>query len=190
MVMKQRSNQMKTTKMFGKKRLSAMMAAAFSFGAAFSLTPSDALAATVEITQVGTDYVFTVDGTPSNVPAKEFAAKFNEVTSTAKNEIFVTGGARSAIAGIADGVKLAPGTTLSVNKPGDSNYVTLTNGAKESTLKVDGTKVTGKDVNLDSLTVKATGQSADVDLTGNVGKLSMDGASNVGLKTTEPQSIE
>lgn len=46
---------MKTTKMFGKKRLSAMMAAAFSFGAAFSLTPSDALAATVEITQVGTD---------------------------------------------------------------------------------------------------------------------------------------
>lgn len=176
---------MKTTKMFGKKRLSAMMAAAFSFGAAFSLTPSDALAATVEITQVGTDYVFTVDGTPSNVPAKEFAAKFNEVTSTAKNDIFVTGGARSAIAGIADGVKLAPGTTLSVNKPGDSNYVTLKNGAKESTLKVDGTKVTGKDVNLDSLTVKATGQSADVDLTGNVGKLSMDGASNVGLKTTD-----
>ena len=176
---------MKTTKMFGKKRLSAMMAAAFSFGAAFSLTPSDALAATVEITQVGTDYVFTVDGTPSNVPAKEFAAKFNEVTSTAKNDIFVTGGARSAIAGIADGVKLAPGTTLSVNKPGDSNYVTLKNGAKESTLKVDGTKVTGKDVNLDSLTVKANDQSADVDLTGNVGKLSMDGASNVGLKTTD-----
>lgn len=49
---------MKATKMVGKKRLSAMMAAAFSFGAAFSLTPSDALAATVEITQVGTNYVY------------------------------------------------------------------------------------------------------------------------------------
>lgn len=185
MVMKQRSNQMKTTKMFGKKRLSAMMAAAFSFGAAFSLTPSDAFAAHVEISQSGTDYVFTVDGTESKVLAKDFAAEFNKVTSTAKNEIFVTGGARSAIAGIADGVKLAPGTTLSVNKPGDPNHVVLKNGTKESTLKVDGTKVTGKDVNLESLTVKANGQSADVDLTGNVGKLSMDGASNVGLKTTD-----
>ena len=181
---------MKTTKMFGKKRLYAMMAAAFSFGAAFSLTPSDAFAAQVEVSQVGTNYVFTVDGTASTVLAKDFAAEFNKVTSAANNQIYVTGGARSAITGIKDGVQFAPGTTLSVNKPGDTNYVTLKNGAKESTLKVDGTKVTGKDVNLDSLTVKATGQSADVDLTGNVGKLSMDGASNVGLKTTEPQSIE
>ena len=176
---------MKTTKMFGKKRLSAMMAAAFSFGAAFSLTPSDALAATVEITQVDTDYVFTVVGDkPKNVSADDFAKEFNKVTSTANNEIFVTGGARGAIAGIKDGVKLAPGTTLSVNKPGDPNHVVLKNGTKESTLKVDGTKVTGKDVNLESLTVKANGQSADVDLTGNVGKLSMDGASNVTLNTT------
>lgn len=173
---------MKTTKMFGKKRLSAMMAAAFSFGAAFSLTPSDALAATVEITQVGTDYVFTVDGTARNVSAKDFAEEFKKATSTANNDIFVTGGARSLIAN--NDVKLAPGTTLSVNKPGDTNYVTLKNGAKESVLKVDSSGVTGKDVNLESLTVKAKEKTADLDLTGNVGKLSMDGASNVGLKTT------
>ena len=174
---------MKTTKMFGKKRLSAMMAAAFSFGAAFSLTPSDALAATVEIAQVGTDYVFTVDGTPSPVSAKDFAAKFNEVTSTANNDIFVTGGARSLIAN--NDVKIALGTTLSVNKPGDTNYVTLKNGAKESVLKVDSSGVTGKDVNLESLTVKAKEKTADLDLTGNVGELSMDGASIVNLKTTD-----
>lgn len=174
---------MKATKMFGKKRLSAMMAAAFSFGAAFSLTPSDALAAQVEVSQSGTDYVFTVDGTASNVLAKDFAAEFNKVTSTANNQIYVTGGARGAIAGIADGVKLAPGTTLTVNKPWDTNYVTLKNGAKESTLKVTGSGVTGTDVNLDSLKVQATGQSADVNLTGNVGKLSMTGASNVTLNT-------
>ena len=118
------------------------------------------------------------------VLAKDFAAEFNKVTSAANNQIYVTGGARSAIAGIKDGVKLAPGTTLSVNKPGDPNHVVLKNGTKESTLKVDGTKVTGKDVNLESLTVKANDQSADVDLTGNVGKLSMDGASNVTLNTT------
>ena len=174
---------MKATKMVGKKRLSAMMAAAFSFGAAFSLTPSDALAAQVEVSQSGTDYVFTVDGTASNVLAKDFAAEFNKVTSTANNQIYVTGGARGAIAGIADGVKLAPGTTLTVNKPWDTNYVTLKNGAKESTLKVTGSGVTGTDVNLDSLKVQATGQSADVNLTGNVGKLSMTGASNVTLNT-------
>ena len=183
MVMKQRSNQMKTTKMFGKKRLSAMMAAAFSFGAAFSLTPSDALAATVEITQVGTDYVFTVDGKARNVSAKDFAEEFKKATSTANNDIFVTGGARSLIAN--NDVKLAPGTTLSVNKPGDTNYVTLKNGAKESVLKVDSSGVTGKDVNLESLTVKAKEKTADLDLTGNVDELSMDGASIVNLKTTD-----
>lgn len=109
---------MKATKMFGKKRLSAMMAAAFSFGAAFSLTPSDALAATVEITQVGTKYVFTEDGTSRDVLAKDFAAEFNKVTGTANNEITVTGGARSVIAG--NDVNLAPGTTLNVNRPGGS----------------------------------------------------------------------
>lgn len=174
---------MKATKMVGKKRLSAMMAAAFSFGAAFSLTPSDALAATVEITQVGTNYVFTEDGTSRDVLAKDFAAEFNKVAGTANNEITVTGGARGAIAGIADGVKLAPGTTLTVNKPWDTNYVTLKNGAKESTLKVTGSGVTGTDVNLDSLKVQATGQSADVNLTGNVRKLTMTGESNVTLNT-------
>ena len=52
-------------------------------------------------------------------------------------------------------------------------------------LKVDGSGVTGKDVNLESLTVKAKEKTADLDLTGNVGELSMDGASIVNLKTTD-----
>ena len=173
---------MKATKMFGKKRLSAMMAAAFSFGAAFSLTPSDALAATVEITQVGTKYVFTEDGAPRDVLAKDFVAEFNKVTAAANNQITVMGGARSVIAG--NDVKLAPGTTLNVNRPGDPNHVVLKNGTKESTLKVTGEGVVGQNVNLDSLKVQATGQSAKVDLTGNVGKLTMTGESNVTLNTS------
>ena len=172
---------MKATKMVGKKRLSAMMAAAFSFGAAFSLTPSDALAATVEITQVGTNYVFTEDGTSRDVLAKDFAAEFNKVAGTANNEITVTGGARSAIAG--NEVKLAPGTTLNVNKPGDKNRVVLKNGTTASTLKVTDGGVVGENVNLDSLKVQASGQTAKVDLTGNVRKLTMTGESNVTLNT-------
>ena len=101
---------MKTTKMFGKKRLSAMMAAAFSFGAAFSVAPSDALAATVEITQSGTKYVFTEDrNEPRDVPAKDFITEFKKVASTANNQIYVTGGARSAIIG--NDITLGPGTT-------------------------------------------------------------------------------
>lgn len=43
--------------------------------------------------------------------------------------------------------------------------------------------VSGENVNLDSLKVQASGQTAKVDLTGNVGTLSMNGESNVTLNT-------
>lgn len=175
---------MKTMKMFSKKKLSVMLAAAFSFGAAFSLTPSDAAAAKVEITQSGRDYVFTVDGgAPKTVSAKDFAAEFSKVAAEKDNEITVTGGARSAIQGIEGGVKLAPGTILNVNKPGDANHVVLKNGTSESTLQVTGSGVTGTNVNLESIVVEAKGKTADLNLSGRVGDLSLKGDNNVNLQT-------
>ena len=174
---------MKSKKIFGKKQLSFALAAAFSFGAAFSVAPSDALAATVNITRQGTNYVFDTDGKSQTVDANGVAAAFKEAVGAGNNEVTVTSGARGAI--VASGeFTIGAGTTLNVNEPSDPNQVILNVGKNPTTLEVTAAGVTGSNVELDSLIVVASTQTADVNLTGKVGALNTIGAGNINLTTT------
>lgn len=174
---------MKSKKIFGKKQLSFAVAAAFSFGAAFSVAPSDALAAEINITQQGTSYVFDKDGKSETVDSNGFAAAFKAAVGASNNLVTVTSGARGAIAAAGE-FSIGDGTTLYVNKSNDPNYVRLDAGTKPSTLKVTDGGVIGSNVDLRSLTVVTSGsKTAAVNLTGNVGALETSGASNINLTT-------
>lgn len=175
---------MKSKKIFGKKQLSFAVAAAFSFGAAFSVAPSDALAATVNITQQGANYVIDTDGKIETYDKKEaFAAAFKAAVGASNNVVTVTNGARQVITGVGT-FDIGAGTTLNVNTPTNPNNVTINAGSNPSKLTVTAEGVTGSNVDLDSLTVQASNQTADVNLTGKVGALNTIGASKIYLTTT------
>ncbi len=173
---------MKKIRKNSNKKLALMIGAALSLGVAFGAMPYDAAeAATYTIDQVGSDYVLkdangTVkdQGSYNNFFAPD--SEFDRILAQGGNEITLKGSdVASAMSG--NTFTLGSGTVLKVN--GSSSSATVTAGDTPSNVSVDGTKISGNNVNLSSVDLNIKGgQMAKIDVTGKVDSINVKADTN------------
>jgi outer membrane autotransporter protein len=146
------------------KKLSLLVAGAIGFGAAFSMTPSEALAATTTVDQSGDSY--SVNGQTMNFKTMLAAVKAELAKDNADVQV---NGSNVATAFSGESLTLGKGSQLSVK--GSTNTAKIVGGDTTSTVSVDGTAVTGDNVNLKSLTMTATDKVAKLNVTGSIDTL-------------------
>lgn len=172
------------------KKLSLLVAGAIGFGAAFSMTPSEALAATV-VDQAGNDY--SVNGKTMNY-TNMIAAVKDELKKENADVQVNSSNVATALSG--ESLTLGKGSQLTVK--GSTNTAKVVGGDTASTVSVDGTAVTGSNVNLKSITMTAKNNTAKLNVTGTVGTLDATsgnitmgraGTLNVGTFTTKGANL-
>lgn len=174
---------MKKIRKNSNKKLALMIGAALSLGVAFGAMPYDAAeAASYTIDQVGSNYLLKDEGghvLASSGYREFFAAdgQFYSILKEGGHEITLKGSnVATAVSG--DTFTLGPNTVLKVN--GSSSSATVTAGATSSNVSVDGTKISGNDVNLSSVDLNIKGgQVAKIDVTGNVGSINVKADTNM-----------
>lgn len=172
---------MKKIRKNSNKKLALMIGAALSLGVAFGAMPYDAAeAATYTISQdAHANYVLTDEnGKAETYTYYEFfdGGKFNEVLAAGGNIITINN-ANTATSLSGNNFTLGPNTVLNVK--GSSSSATVTAGAAPSNVSVDGTKISGNNVNLSSVDLNIKGgQVAKIDVTGNVGSINVKADTN------------
>lgn len=164
-----------------KKHLSLMVAAALGFSLAFGVAPSDAMAATTNIKSLGSGN-YNVDGT--TMSGKAMKESLTKALAGSGNTVNVDSGTATYISDGNDTFKLGSGTTLNV--AGSASTASVKGGTETSEVNVNGTSVSGKNVNLDSVTTNAKGgKTIKSSLTGTVNTMNVSGDGEIQFKSTD-----
>lgn len=161
------------------KKLSLLVAGALGFGLTFGMTPSQALAATMTVTQSteNVNYFSTSDGQTFTKWAD--VQNYVKTQTAAGNTVVLDGSDPSSnLMDDIDGNELTVSKSGTVTVKGHTNTATVVGGTADSTVKM-GTTVSGSNVNLSSIDVTATGHKTKIDVDGSVDKLNIDGAKSV-----------
>lgn len=153
------------------KKLSLMVGLALSFGVAYGVAPSDAMA--MSVSRVGN--VYTIDKTQYTDTDKAKKIIFAELAKD-NATVEVDQNTASALKTGSDGFTLGKGTAFKVI---GGSEVEVKGGDTASQLKVDGTTVSGDNVNLSSVNIAASGKSATVNISGKVDSITTSGGSEV-----------
>lgn len=158
------------------KKLSFMVGLALSFGVAYGVAPSDAMA--MSVTRAGNSYTIVDDAGASksynDVDGMDVIFKELE-----KSGAFVEVDPNTATSlqdNKKDGFKLGAGSVFKVK---GGSEVEVKGGDTASQLKVDGTTVSGDNVNLSSVNIAASSKNATVNISGKVDSITTTGASKV-----------
>lgn len=176
---------MKKIRKNSNKKLALMIGAALSLGVAFGAMPYDAAeAASYTISQDADtkNYVLTNnDEGTSEAPltySQFFAAdgKFYNILKDGDNDITIYD-ANTATSLSGKNFILGSNTTLRVN--GSSSNATVIAGATPSNVSVNGTAISGDNVNLSSVVLNIKGgQTATINVSGNVGSINVKAGTN------------
>lgn len=161
------------------KKLSLMVGLALSFGVAYGVAPSDAMA--MSVTRV--DNTYTIDGTQYTDVKQAKNMIFAELAKD-NATVEVDQNTASALKTGSDGFTLGKGTTFKVKGEGASQ-VEVKGGDAASQLKVDGTTVSGDNVNLSSVNIAASGKDATVNISGKVDSITTSGGSAVDFGSSD-----
>lgn len=159
------------------KKLSLMVGLALSFGVAYGVAPSDAMA--MSVTRAGNTY--TIDGTQYTDTAKAKSMIFAELARD-NATVEVDTNTASALKTGSEGFTLGKGTTFKV---AGASQVEVKGGDTASQLKVDGTTVSGDNVNLSSVNIAASGKDATVNISGKVDSITTSGGSEVDFGSSD-----
>lgn len=166
------------------KKLAFMIGAALSLGVAFGAMPYDVAEAAASYTisqDASANYVLTDEGdnvlyTGDYLDFFAAGSKFNALLAEGSNTITIND-ANTATALSGNAFTLGPKTVLKVK--GSSSSATVTAGATPSTVSVNGTAISGSDVDLSSVDLNIKGgQTATVNVSGNVGSINVKADTN------------